>query len=112
MSGRQNQFSAVELDGGARRERPVLLLRATLGKYSNHERRYGIENDFSGANFLCRHIQIFYQVAEPGRKERRTAVTPFTPLRTAAKGGHEESVSYVAKNQRPGRISLLFTNRG
>ena len=41
-----------------------------------------------------------------------TAVTPFTPLRTAAKGGHEESVSYVAKNQRPGRISLLFTNRG
>jgi hypothetical protein len=41
-----------------------------------------------------------------------TAVTPFTPLRTAANGGHEESVSYVAKNQRPGRISLLFTNRG
>jgi hypothetical protein len=39
-----------------------------------------------------------------------TAVTPFTPLRTAAKNGHEESVSYVAKNQRLGRISLLFTN--
>ena len=31
-------------------------------------------------------------------------------LRTAAKNGHEESVSYVAKNQRLGRISLLFTN--
>jgi hypothetical protein len=39
-----------------------------------------------------------------------TAVTPFTPLRTAAKNGYEESVSYMAKNQRLGRISLLFTN--
>jgi hypothetical protein len=45
-------------------------------------------------------------------KRLGTAVTPFTPLRTAAKCGHEESVSYVAKNQPPGRISLLFTNRG
>ena len=41
---------------------------------------------------------------------RAGAVTPFTPLRTAAKTKHEESVSYVAKNQRLERISLLFTN--
>ena len=47
-----------------------------------------------------------------GRAKWGTAVTPFTPLRTAAKDGYEESVSYVAKNQRPGRMSLLFTNRG
>jgi hypothetical protein len=41
---------------------------------------------------------------------RAAAVTPFTPLRTAAKTKHEESLSYVAKNQRLERISLLFTN--
>jgi hypothetical protein len=39
-----------------------------------------------------------------------TAVIPFTPLRTAAESRHEESVSYVAKNQRLGRICALFTN--
>ena len=41
---------------------------------------------------------------------KAAAVTPITPLTAAARTRHEESVSYVAKNQRPERISLLFTN--
>jgi len=74
MRGRQDQFPAVELSGRARGERPVLLLRATLGKYSNHERSYSGQHDLSGSDLLSRHIQYFINRLNRERRVRRYSV--------------------------------------
>jgi hypothetical protein len=49
-------------------------------------------------------------VGDEAVEEKFLAVTSFTALRAVGKDGNEESASYITRNLRLKRISLLFTN--